>query len=156
MKLIILQGAPGAGKTTWAKKWVAAAPAGMRWRVSRDDIRRDMAGLPMTLEHAMLDRAGELVVSRIERNTVKAILSVGGDVVVDATNLNAGTIAAWKAIAQETRAEIVFERLVVGLPTLLERVRERAAAGGRDVPAEVICRMYERMHRIASTNGGEI
>ncbi len=80
-KLIILQGLPASGKTTWAKKWVEEEPT-KRIRVCRDDIRH-MLGKYWVPER-------EDVVTDIEQDTAYRGLDHGYDVVIDATNFRKG------------------------------------------------------------------
>jgi tRNA uridine 5-carbamoylmethylation protein Kti12 len=81
--LIICQGLPGSGKTTWAKKWVAENPQ-RRARVNRDDLRQLMHG-------GYVDRSTELQVTFAQGAMIAQLLTASIDVVCDDTNL---TIAA--------------------------------------------------------------
>lgn len=78
-KLVITQGIPGSGKTTFARAWVEEDPQG-RIRVNRDDIR-SMLG-PYWIP------SREDLVTRIENMMVQSAVGQGYGVVVDATNFS--------------------------------------------------------------------
>lgn len=78
-RIIILQGLPGSGKSTWAKQYVAEKPT-ERIRINKDDIRR-MLGI-----YWIPEREG--LVQSIVDNTIKEAMKQGYEIVVDNMNLN--------------------------------------------------------------------
>lgn len=75
-KLTIVRGLPGSGKTTWAKAQQGA------WRVNRDDLRAMFCGV-----WNYDDQMAERVVTVLQRNMIRELLSRGKHVIVDDTNL---------------------------------------------------------------------
>ena len=75
-KLILPQGIPASGKSTWSKQFVLESPL-TRVRVNRDDIR-NMLGKYWVPER-------EELVSKIENESVYHALANGYTVVIDAT-----------------------------------------------------------------------
>ena len=73
-----MQGLPGCGKTTWARKWVNKDPKN-RVRVSRDDIRKQLG--PYWIPQR------EDLVTDIENEMIRSSLRENFSVVIDATNL---------------------------------------------------------------------
>lgn len=78
IELIVCQGLPASGKTTWSREWVNEDPKN-RVRVNRDDIR-NMLGPYWILQR-------EDLVTDIENNMILCALKHEFSVVVDATNL---------------------------------------------------------------------
>lgn len=98
--LHVTRGLPGSGKSTYARQWVAADPAG-RVRVNRDCLR-DMA-------HGGCYRRPdtEAAVDAAQHSVVRALLVAGWDVICDDTNLRRPVMAAWEALAGEVGAVLV-------------------------------------------------
>lgn len=134
--LIICQGLPASGKTTWSKAWVEEDPT-QRVRVSRDDIRR-MCG-PYWVP------AREDLVTKIEHSMVKEAMMQEYDVVLDATNFKAtpktwfDRLRSWGLV----NVQIKFQDFThVSLEQCIQRdaVRE----GDHQVGESVIRGMYEK------------
>jgi len=78
MKLLILKGLPGSGKTTWAREFVKT---NKDWvRINRDDLR-NMRG-----EYWVPKQ--ERIITDWEDNCIRGSLRHGHNVILDATNLN--------------------------------------------------------------------
>lgn len=88
-ELILTRGLPGSGKSTWAHDWVDCDREN-RVRVNRDDIRHMLFGAYRGVD--------EGAVTSVETATVKAALSAGKDVVVDAMHLKVSYIKKWARI----------------------------------------------------------
>ena len=85
-KLLILQGIPASGKSTFAKEWAKEDPI-KRIVISRDSIRH------MLGQYWVPTR--ECLVSEIELQSVISGLSRDYDVCIDATNLNLKYLQKW-------------------------------------------------------------
>lgn len=136
-KLIITRGAPGSGKTTWAKGWVAESE-GTRARVNRDDVRLNAYGrgapLPPELEKG---------VTAFQVGAVEALLSAGIDVVVDDTNISSKYVTRWAEVASRHHAEFLVQSFAsVPLATCLDR---NAARSVSRVPDQVVRDMHHRL-----------
>lgn len=83
--ITVCRGLPGAGKTYWSRRYVAADPA--RVRVNRDDLRMMIYGSKVDLPVACED-----YVSYVERTLIRDALALGKFPVVDAMNLNPTTV----------------------------------------------------------------
>ena len=128
-KLIVLQGLPGAGKSTWAKEWVNESPT-TRIRVNRDDIRR-MLG-PYWIPQR------EDLVTLIETSMIELAMQNGYDVVIDATNFK---YAKWQFIA--TAGKYEFELKVMDTP-IDECIKRDSKRGDQSVGKDVIIGMYNK------------
>jgi predicted kinase len=140
--ILVLRGLPGAGKTTWAREYLAAH-RGRVGRVSRDDARRDVFGLTLAPWDAVLDRAGEDVVTAVVESTARALLAAGLDVIADACHLTEQHVDRWRAIAAECEATVDVVDLAVPVEECIARDLARASAGGRSVGALIIRTMSE-------------
>ncbi len=131
-RMVLMQGLPGAGKTTAARVWVAEDP-NRRTRVNRDDLRQ-----------TIFNRGGRLsideedVVTAVETAITRNALSLGRSVVVDDTNLSPNVVAVWREIASEAEVPTVIVLLTTDVEECVRRDRVRGEAGGRSVGADVI------------------
>jgi len=89
-QVIILQGLPASGKTTWAKELVKEMP-GRYKRVNKDDLRA-------MLDNGRWTNGNENFVLEIRDQTILAALKDGRHVIVDDTNLHQKHIDRIKAI----------------------------------------------------------
>lgn len=138
MKIIVLQGCPCSGKTTWAKKYLEETTVPTRY-VNRDQIRCELNDGKYTMKH-------EDDVTYIEMQRVCGALTDGLDVIIDATNLNPHTISKWKKIAQEHNAKIEFKEFYVPYAEAMKRSKERKAAGGLYINRNVMTSFYKRYY----------
>lgn len=133
--LLICRGLPGSGKTTFARKWVAADP-GSRARVNRDDLRA------MLHDSVFIDGVTERVVSAASTTLIRMLLRRGVSVVVDDTTLPAGALGRLEELARSAGAVAqVIDLRDVPLQTCIER--DAARSGGARVGAARIEQMYE-------------
>lgn len=91
-ELIILQGIPSSGKTTWAKNWVNE-DSEHRVRFNRDDIR-NMLG-----KYWVPSR--ESLINAIYESFLNQAMLEGYDIVLDNMNLNQKTLAKIKETVEE-------------------------------------------------------
>lgn len=128
-ELILTRGLPGSGKSTTAFQWVVEDPEN-RVRVSRDDIRFILFGRYTDVD--------EKVVTRVEREAVRASLAAGKSTIVDAMHLKASYIREWEKIHPETR--------VMDIATPVEICIDRDSKRSRQVGASVIRGLAKRYH----------
>jgi len=136
-KLIVLQGIPASGKSTYARKMAKANPD-KYVIVNRDNIR-SMLG-----EYWVPKR--EPLVTEIEKQMVIAGLGAGYTVLLDATNLNPKALRDWKHMAEDYEFEIEYVEFKISLRKALWRDWWRGFKGGRRVGTKVIRRFYERYY----------
>lgn len=82
-KVIICQGLPASGKSTWAKKWVSEDPK-HRVRFNRDDVR-NMLGTYWVPSR-------EFIIDSVYDSFMNEAMMAGYDIVLDNMNLNKKTI----------------------------------------------------------------
>lgn len=135
--LMITTGLPGAGKTTYARDWVAADPCA-RVRVCRDDLRAMLFGA-----HGRLEPAQEDAVTVAEHSAVTDLLGAGWSVIVDATHLSEYSRAVWAELAASMGVDFAVHALDTPVDECIRRDQARGEAGGRCVGADVITRLDE-------------
>lgn len=131
VKMIILAGLPGAGKSTLAKKMVKQDPTYVR--VNLDDIRNMLV---------TSDFSKEKLVEQIELTSITYAFNQKYNVIVDDTNLNPKKINKLKAIAKQYNAEVDYKLI----STDVEECIRRDALRERPVGEDVIRRFYEKYH----------
>ena len=110
-KIVVLQGPPASGKSTFAKQFIKDNHNYVI--VSRDSIRDSLG------EYWVPSR--ENLVNKIERNNIINAIEMGFDVIIDATNLNPKTIAKWEALADEKQCEIEYKQFWIPYHEAIKR-----------------------------------
>lgn len=135
-KVLILQGIPGSGKTTFAKEFVKGK--GDWVRINRDDLR-NMRG-------DYLVNKQESLISEWEDFLLLSSLRKGYNVIMDSTNLNPKTINRIKGIINhleiidDVNIELEFKLLDTSLGVCIERDKKRE----KPVGAGIITSFYNR------------
>ncbi|MCW2235730.1 ATP-binding protein [Azospirillum canadense] len=134
----MLMGPPGSGKTTWRSAFLAAR-AGQAVAVSRDDVVAEVAASEGVSYRAAW-RAFSRAIDKEYRRRLTDAFTHGLDVVVDATNV---TAKARRRVL--SRVPVGWERVGVLFDApdavLMQRLTDRAAAGGPAVPPWLIAKM---------------
>lgn len=123
-KLLILQGIPASGKSTFAKQWVEEDPK-TRVIVNRDSIRRGLGVYWVP--------SREPLISEIELYTVKAAMDREYDICLDATNLNPIYLNEWINLAKQNEYEIEYKKFDISLEEALKRDKNREFSVGEKV-----------------------
>lgn len=131
-RLIITVGAPGSGKSTCIEKHRDKYPDVTL--ISSDQLR----GVFGKDEN---DQSVSGRVFQYMENEVDRLLAEGKDVCIDATNMHLKARKPWVNLAGIHNAKLIAYVFVVDRDILIERNQKRGAAGGRNVPIDVIDRM---------------
>ena len=138
-KLIILQGPPACGKSTWTKNYLDSLSEEDRAQVvivSRDAIRKSTGTYWVpSREDYITDR---------EDAAMHDAFKYGLSVINDATNLNPKTVAHLKDIAAQYGAEVEFVPLYIPFKEAVARDKKRGEEGGIEVTEKVIKGFYQR------------
>lgn len=138
-KLIILQGPPASGKTTWVKNYLDSLSKEDREKtvvVSRDEIRK------ATGTYWVPSREG--YITELEDTAMKSALQKGFDVINDVTNLNPETLTHLQEIAKEYGVHYECVPLYVPFKEALARDEKRRNEGWLAVGEKVLLRFYQR------------
>lgn len=130
--LIITVGAPGSGKSTWIEEYKLTHPY---VTFLSSDFLRGFFGKDEN------DQSVSAQVFRHMESEVDRLLSEGKDVCIDATNMHRKARKVWIEYARKHGAMLTAYVFIVDRNTLIERNQKRGAAGGRNVPVDVIDRM---------------
>ncbi len=99
LKIIVLQGPPASGKSTFARKFVEEHEG---WVIVCRDSIRDSLG-----KYWIPNR--ENLITRIESDSITASIEMGWNVIIDATNLNPNTINKWNCFADKYKCDIEYK-----------------------------------------------
>lgn len=134
-EIIIIAGPNGAGKTSFANEYLPAAQEGLVF-VNADEIAREIAHL--NLPKAQLDiKAGRLMLERIN-----ALVDSRTELMFETTLAGlsyAQKIPVWRRLGYSV--SLIYLRLP-DVEASIERVRRRVAAGGHDVPEDIIRKRF--------------
>lgn len=141
-KLIILQGTPASGKSTYARTLAEENPD-KYVIVCRDDIRT-MLGTYWVPKR-------EKLVTKIETNSVKSGLINGYDVILDATNLNPSTLTYFTELVDKMNLlyadNIKIKYKIFKIPLWKAIFRDwKRGIFGRSVGKTVITNFYNRYY----------
>lgn len=125
-QLIITRGLPASGKSTWAKKWLAADRAN-RVRANRDNLRFEIHGRYTDLTYEQEQR-----ITRLQRSLVTAALRAGHDVVVDDTHLRDLYVRQWERLARHLSANLIVRDFPIEVETAIARDAARSRVVGAD------------------------
>lgn len=137
MKIIVTQGVPASGKSTWAKNFVRGKADWVI--VNRDSIRES------TGEYWVPSR--ESYISDLEGYAVVSAISHDLNVIIDATNLNPKTFKKWKGLAEKLGCEFEVKTFDISYEEALKRDTERGLNGGRAVGEKVLADFFDRYQK---------
>lgn len=122
-KIIILQGPPASGKSTYARE---LAKAGTPYVIVNRDSLREGRG-----EYWIPDQ--EDYISDMEEYAVRSAIKRNLIPIVDATNLNPKTIEKWENLAKELNCKIEYKKFYISFKEALERDSKRERSVGKKV-----------------------
>jgi len=134
-KLLILQGPPCSGKTTWAESYLQENIKDHIMIVNRDNIRYSIGFGKYTMDH-------EDEVTRRENDLMEYAANINFDIIQDGTNLNPKTIQKWEKWAKEHNYEIEYKQLYIPYAEAMKRSKARRDSGGLYISKEVMKRFY--------------
>jgi predicted ABC-type ATPase len=138
--LIIIAGPNGAGKTTFASAYLSFDKEVAHF-VNADEISRELAA-PHLPEAVANVRAARAMLQRIEQ-----LIHANADLVIETTLASltyAKKIPVWRQ--RGYHVALIYVRLP-SIEHSLARVRKRVAAGGHNIPEEVVRRRFDRSLR---------
>lgn len=127
--MYITVGAPGSGKSTWAKALVEKNPNFVR--VCPDDCRRAISG-------DSNNQAVSYPAFCMAKDQVRKALAEGKSVVFDATNMYQKARKDFINMARGSGAKVIAQVFECDKPTLIARNAKRGAEGGRNVSEAII------------------
>jgi predicted ABC-type ATPase len=135
--LLIFAGPNGAGKTSFAKEYLSESGARFAF-VNADEIARSLA-----LETGTQARL-EIQAGRKMLDSIGMLIKSGADVAIETTLASrtyATKIPTWRQLGYNV--SLFYLRLGT-VAEALDRVRKRVAAGGHNIPPEVIERRFHK------------
>lgn len=128
--VIVTQGLPASGKSTWAKQLQAREPG--RWkRINRDDLRE-------MLDDSAYSKSNETFVKETMFDMLRSALKSGYDVILDNTQLHRQVLKRINVVCESVGdVKVIVKAFNVPVE---ECIRRNEARGGK-VPNEAIYRM---------------
>lgn len=137
--LLILVGAPGSGKSSFARYFLRTE---IQWaRISRDDFRA------MLFEGTKASDNTEMMISTAIDASIKAYLHKGINVIIDATHCKKDYIKQY-ITKYNSLANIEFKVFDVPLQELIERCEKREALTGNHIPLHVIEKFAKQLEHL--------
>jgi predicted kinase len=134
-KLLVLQGLPASGKSTYAKELLAEYPAGYALRVNNDELATMLFGSAF----GGGEKSGQLL-GKVRADLVRQAFRNGYSLVVmDNTNLNPKAVKSLEKLAESCGVEFELDNSFLSVP-IAECLR-RNATRENPVPEKVIYEM---------------
>lgn len=131
-KIILTRGAPGSGKTYFAKHWVSEKPE-LRTRIERDEIRNFLG---------VKTGDNEELVTKIQREMVTDSVKRGKEVIISDTNLKNSYLTAWYEFGYLHDVSVEVVPIITDLETTLRQNLQREVT--KIVPERTVLRMYKQ------------
>jgi protein phosphatase len=144
LKVIIMIGAPGSGKSTFAKQYWQQNPT-FKY-LSSDALRAELGS-------GEEDQSVTPQVFSTLKRRLDHCLRRNESVIVDATSMNIKDRKDYIDTAKQFNAKVVAYAFVCDKQTLLKRNQKRGEGGGRNVPEFVICKMLAKYQPPTSQEG---
>lgn len=138
MKILLLQGLPASGKSTYAHKLITQSNNKVKvWKRVNRDLLREM------IDGGVHSQTKEKHIRAIELSIAQHFLDAGYNVVVDDTNLSPSAQKMWKDFAEKNGATLETKLFI----TAPEECIQRDLMRPKSVGAKVIMRMYNERLR---------
>lgn len=134
MKIVVLQGVPASGKSTWAREFVKGKP---EWIIVSKDALREGKGDYWIPAH-------EHYIKSLEFAAVFYALKENLNVVIDGTNFNPAILDNWKQLSEQFSAELEIKKFPISFEEALKRDTERGLRGGRAVGEAAIRHFFDK------------
>lgn len=134
MKIIVLQGVPASGKSTWAREFIKDK---RDWIIVSKDSLREGKGEYWVVEH-------EKYIKKLAKEAVRLALDCQLNVIIDETNFNPDTLDGWRDLSRLYNADLEIKKFPISFEEALKRDTERGLQGGRAVGEAAIRHFFDK------------
>jgi predicted kinase len=143
-KLLVLQGLPASGKSTYAKELLNSLEEGTALRVNNDDLSTMLHGKSYT--PGISDSRASQLLGKIRAEIIRNAFRLGYElVIVDNTNLSPKTFKSLQRLAEDCGAEFELDNSFLDVP--IEECLRRNAVRENPVPEKVIWEMAKLIRK---------
>ena len=146
-KMIITQGIPASGKSTWAEEYAKEQfnKTGTIYNIiERDEIRKVLFCQSRDLNTYKFSKEKENKVTEYQYNLIRESFKQGDNVIIADTNLNQKTVDKLLELADEFSADYTFKVFETPLHECIKRNQKREYF----VPESVLIRMQQQLNEL--------
>jgi predicted kinase len=141
-KLLVLQGLPASGKSTYARDLLSSSEEGTSLRINNDELSSMLYGKTYTPG----DSHASQLLGKIRAEIIRNAFRIGYQlVIVDNTNLSPKTFKSLQRIAEDCDAEFELNNSFLDVP--IEECLRRNALRENPVPEKVIWEMAKLIRK---------
>lgn len=141
-KLLVLQGLPASGKSTYARELLSSSEEGTSLRINNDELSSMLYGKTYTPG----DSHASQLLGKIRAEIIRNAFRIGYQlVIVDNTNLSPKTFKSLQRIAEDCDAEFELNNSFLDVP--IEECLRRNALRENPVPEKVIWEMAKLIRK---------
>ena len=143
-QIILLQGPPRSGKTTWAESYKYSVPVNTYvYVINTEDLgwKSDGKSYIINTLDSVLETERQTILDKFNRYP-----NLDWDIIVDAYNINPKRVQAFDELAQELGVELVIKQLYIPCAESCKRNKAIGVRSKEYIPMGVIAKFYDTFY----------